>query len=325
MPYEIHQGGSDCPFEVVKQGTGERVACHNTEEDAKQHMAALYANVVAAQQRERNAPVEWRSAEVAGVNEAERIVTVIAVPYEQRTKIPFDDGRGVEIWDEMFLRGSFVGIEGKKHLSVNREHNKGRTVGRVVNYFPDRREGLVIDAYIADTDLGEETWRLARRQCLFGSVGFAARRTDQIIDRRTKTRSIKRAFLDHLAFVPDPAYEGAEVIGVRSSDPEPVRYEAIPGVDDWFNDPLTQWMNDRLESRANKQPYGPASEAHYADPGYQKDGVKRYPLSSAEKCRAAWSYINQADNADKYTAEQLATIKGRIKAAAKRFGITIAD
>lgn len=71
-----------------------------------------------------------------------------------------------------------------------------------------------------------------------------------------------------------------------------------------------------------KKPYGDVS---YADPGYQTDGKKRYPLDSADHCRAAWSYINMPKNAEKYTASQLSLIKGRIKAAAKRFGITIND
>jgi phage head maturation protease len=65
-----------------------------------------------------------------------------------------------------------------------------------------------------------------------------------------------------------------------------------------------------------KKPYG---DVEYADPGYQKDGKKRYPLT-ADKVMAAWSYINQADNASQYTAEQLKAIKGRIKAAMKKFG-----
>ena len=63
----------------------------------------------------------------------------------------------------------------------------------------------------------------------------------------------------------------------------------------------------------------------YADPGYQKDGKKRYPIDTADHVRAAWSYINQSDNAGMYSAEQLANIKGRIKSAAKKFGIQISD
>ena len=73
------------------------------------------------------------------------------------------------------------------------------------------------------------------------------------------------------------------------------------------------------------EPYGPASQAHYADPGYQSDGKKRYPLDSEAHCRAAWSYINQADNAAQYSPEHLAAIKGRIKAAGRKYGIHFAD
>lgn len=86
-------------------------------------------------------------------------------------------------------------------------------------------------------------------------------------------------------------------------------------------------MTHALVTRADnpKEPYGPASEAHYADPGYQADKKKRYPLDSEEHCRAAWSYINQEKNAAKYSPEHLAAIKGRIKAAGQKYGIEFAD
>lgn len=70
------------------------------------------------------------------------------------------------------------------------------------------------------------------------------------------------------------------------------------------------------------KPYG---DVAYADPGYQEDGKKRYPLDTEAHCRAAWSYINQADNAAKYSAEELARIKGRIKAALKRYGVQVSE
>jgi peptidoglycan hydrolase-like protein with peptidoglycan-binding domain len=76
---------------------------------------------------------------------------------------------------------------------------------------------------------------------------------------------------------------------------------------------------------ASDTPYGPKSQVDYADPGYQSDGKARYPLDSEEHCRAAWSYINQADNAAKYAADQLARIKARIKTAGKKYGVTFAD
>jgi len=71
-----------------------------------------------------------------------------------------------------------------------------------------------------------------------------------------------------------------------------------------------------------KKPYG---DVTYADPGYQADKKKRYPIDTAEHCKAAWSYINQAGNASKYSPEQLAAIKAKIKAAAKKFGIDISE
>lgn len=66
------------------------------------------------------------------------------------------------------------------------------------------------------------------------------------------------------------------------------------------------------------EPYG---DVDYADPGYQPDEKKRYPIDTKAHIRAAWSYINQERNAKKYTARQLKTIKSRIKAAAKKMGI----
>jgi len=61
----------------------------------------------------------------------------------------------------------------------------------------------------------------------------------------------------------------------------------------------------------------------YADPGYQGDKAKRYPLDTKKRTKAAWSYINQAENARNYTSAQLKRIKGRIRAALKKFGVEV--
>jgi hypothetical protein len=75
---------------------------------------------------------------------------------------------------------------------------------------------------------------------------------------------------------------------------------------------------------AASDPAMPYGDVMYADPGYQDDGKKRYPLDSEEHCRAAWSYINKPGNAAKYTSEQLAQIKARIRAALKKYGVKVA-
>ncbi|MFB9926002.1 DUF6582 domain-containing protein [Amycolatopsis halotolerans] len=71
---------------------------------------------------------------------------------------------------------------------------------------------------------------------------------------------------------------------------------------------------------ADKAPYG---DVKYADPGYQKDKVKRYPLDTKDHAKAAWSYINQAKNAALYNATQLKAVRSRIKGALKKFGVTV--
>ena len=75
-----------------------------------------------------------------------------------------------------------------------------------------------------------------------------------------------------------------------------------------------------MVAEADKKPYGDVS---YADPGYQKDKKKRYPIDTEKHVRAAWSYVNQGDNSKLYSSAQLARVKSRIKSAAKKFSIEI--
>jgi HK97 family phage prohead protease len=162
------------------------------------------------------APVEFRQSSVAGVNFAQRIIELVAVPYGESAPVEY---RG-QMWNESFRRGSFDGIEKRPNrVRANRDHERARTVGKAINFWPSRTEGLVAAIRIAQTPLGDETLALADEDCLGASVGFAARGSDQEFDRAARTRTIKRAFLDHIAFVPDPAYEGAGVLAVRSGTP----------------------------------------------------------------------------------------------------------
>lgn len=129
-----------------------------------------------------------------------------------------------------------------------------------------------------------------------------------------------------------PGVEGAQVDAIESVPAE----MAAAGIfgeafeEDVFMDRTDEQVRVRedglpvtpvAEAKDPKKPYG---SVKYADPGYQKDGVARYPLDSKEHCRAAWSYVNMPKNARKYTAAQLARVKSRIKAACKKFGIDVA-
>lgn len=61
----------------------------------------------------------------------------------------------------------------------------------------------------------------------------------------------------------------------------------------------------------------------YGDVEFADTVNHKYPLDTAEHVRAAQRYINQKDNAAKYTAEEVKLIKKRIAAAAKKHGIEI--
>lgn len=68
------------------------------------------------------------------------------------------------------------------------------------------------------------------------------------------------------------------------------------------------------------KPYG---NVVYADPGYQTDKKKRYPVDSKAHVKSALAYLAQKSNAAKYSSSQLKRIKSRIMAAAKTFGVTV--
>ena len=75
---------------------------------------------------------------------------------------------------------------------------------------------------------------------------------------------------------------------------------------------------DRREDVNPKEGLREYGDVTFADPVNHK-----YPIDSAEHVRAAWSYINHQDNAAKYDADEVKTIKGRIEKAAKKYGVEI--
>jgi hypothetical protein len=61
----------------------------------------------------------------------------------------------------------------------------------------------------------------------------------------------------------------------------------------------------------------------YGDVEFADSTNHKYPIDSPEHVRTAWSYINQKDNAAKYDADEVTSIKNRIKQAAKKHGVEI--
>jgi len=66
-------------------------------------------------------------------------------------------------------------------------------------------------------------------------------------------------------------------------------------------------------------------ENKYGDVKFADTTNNKYPIDTEEHVRAAWNYINHKDNAAKYDKDEVQTIKGRIKTAAKKFDIEISE
>lgn len=130
--------------------------------------------------------------------------------------------------------------------------------------------------------------------------------------------------IDAIDFTHTPGVTGA-VLDLAPSKAEESVAERTP-IQETVDATVTSTVNEIgeaiIEAKDPKKPYG---DVVYADPGYLPDKVKRYPLSSEEKIRAAWSYINQKKNAAQYTPKQLARIKSKIKAAMKKIGADVSD
>lgn len=158
-------------------------------------------------------PMEFRYASDMEVRFAERQIELVAVPYDAEAHVQVG-GRWIT---ESVAPGSFDGVERRAtRIKVNRDHDVTRTVGRTLSLHPSRAEGLVAVLRIGRSPLGDETLEYANDNILDASVGFAPfPGGEQYLENRSRRR-ITKAFLGHIALVPESAYD-APVLSVRNS------------------------------------------------------------------------------------------------------------
>ena len=63
----------------------------------------------------------------------------------------------------------------------------------------------------------------------------------------------------------------------------------------------------------------------YGDTTFGDPVNKKYPIDSPGRIKAAWAYVHQPSNAEKYTAAELRTIKARIRRAARARAVELPD
>ena len=258
MPYKVTKDDrceAGKPFGVVKETDNELMGCHATESDAHDQMAALYANEPGAgsgsmMSRER-APIEYRSASVDSVNHDQRIITVLAVPWESPGTVLY---RG-EVWNEIFVRGAFNGLESMPNrVKANRDHDKTKPVGKAINFWPQHDKGLLAEIKVSRTWRGDETLALADDRVLGVSVGYAAPadREHTLFDRQKMERRVIKAYLDHISFVTDPAFVDAQVVSVREMDQGVTKLNGgppFPNLDQVVRNDFLSNMAQRLAER----------------------------------------------------------------------------
>jgi HK97 family phage prohead protease len=178
----------------------------------------------------------------------ERIIDVIAVPWDQEAEIHWRN----EIWREVFERKAFnEAVQKSVRIPVNREHIRGDTVGRIVNMDASDARGLLASVRVARTPRGDDTLQLASEGMLGGSIGYFVRKpSDVALDRRSMLRRVRRAFLEHLSMVESPAFAGAETVAVRDELTAHLaageRPLITPSLDEWRADDVLTWASARF-------------------------------------------------------------------------------
>lgn len=193
-------------------------------------------------------------------------------------------------------------------IPVDFDHRGAKDIGdtRAAGWFTgqarvdDRSDGAMLMAEVqwtprAAKEIQDGEWR-------FTSAEFTFQQRNPVTRLMTKAKAIRASTVTNRPFFKDLVALASEL-------------------DDEDLAAIADEIEEFTVLAASKEPYG---DVTYADAGLQSDGKKRYPLDTEEHIRAAWSYINQAKNAGKYTSEQLASIKSKIRAAMKRIGADVA-
>lgn len=167
---------------------------------------------------EPNRFIELRQASVSAVDKLQRIIDLVAAPYNEETYVEF---RG-EVWRESIEPGAFDGVTDQVgRIPVNRDHDLSRLVGKVVGIDTSSSERFLTQVRVSETLLGDETLALADDDVLGASVEMVTSPAWQTMNRAAMTKRVRRALLGGIGLTPTPAYEGARVLAVRSESALP--------------------------------------------------------------------------------------------------------
>jgi uncharacterized protein len=270
-----------------------------------------------------NGGMEYRFVERSGAPKLENgRLSGRAAPFNKVTMI----GRKPWGFREKIMPGAFAKSIKDGDVVLLDNHDHARPISRqsagtlVMN---ETKGGLDWDAEPADTTYANDVRENAKAGNYGGcSFGFEVIRDSWTYnkDDDVDERVLLEVKLHEISVCTFPAY--ADGTSVTARDQVGAALEAR---DTYYEKEYASWVENGVsedDERDGKAPYGNVT---YADPGYLKDGRKRYPIDTKAHAKAAWSYINKQSNASQYSSKQLATIKSKIKAACKKFGVKVSD
>lgn len=157
-----------------------------------------------------NEVIEYRSAQTLDVHFPERVIELIAVPYDEDADVVVR-GRPCK---ESVAPGAFAGVSGA--VSVNRAHNVERPLGKVIAFHPGDTRGLRTTLRITPRLAeGDEVLALAADGLLSPSVGFSILPGGEQWTMDRRARRVTKAALRHIGLTGEAAYRGAMVLDVR--------------------------------------------------------------------------------------------------------------
>lgn len=174
--------------------------------------------------------VETVIVEVRAAKTEDRIVEGIAVPYNETANIGY--------FKERMAPGSVTLAD---TVQLKYEHDK--VIGKVLDG-KETPEGFLIRARISETPLGEEVYTLVKDGAINKfSIGFQAV-ADKVGADNTITRT--SVLVREVSLVPQPAYEGASVLSVRSDDSQDLNTEVLSELSENTKESIMENSNETM-------------------------------------------------------------------------------
>jgi phage head maturation protease len=189
--------------------------------------------------------------------------------------------------------------------NIREQHDKTKAVGRAVSYTPnDEQKAIGLSVRISKG--AQDTWEKVKDGTLkYFSVGCpfgSYERKPEVVKVGDQEKQANRLYINSLSEV-----------SLVDQGACPVAKIGLWKTEDGASDVV-----EHDDASAEKLTEG---AGNYADPGWQEDKKKRYPLDTEEHVRAAASYFGRPRNRKKYSADQQKKIDGKIQAAKKKFKI----